>query len=111
AIRSLTNTAKEDEKDLKNVSFNFKLFKNFTAGFLQSIQSIIIPEEKAQLAFFALLITYEQALRFYTDYLNGDVYYHINYPEHNLQRSKVHLQLLEDMLLHYEKMTEFINAF
>ncbi len=109
AIRSLSNTGAEDDPDLSNVSFNFLLYQSFAQGFLSSVQSFILPAEKENLAFFALLITYEQALRFYTDYLNGDTYYHTDYPEHNLQRTKAQLKLLEDMMGRYEEMKVFVE--
>ena len=109
AIRSLSNTAVEDEPDLTKVSFDFSLYRNFANGFLWSVPSFILPEEKQKLAFFALLLTYEQALRFYTDYLNGDTYYHIDYATHNLQRTKVQLKLLEEMIERYEEMKNFVK--
>jgi serine/threonine protein kinase len=109
AIRSLSNTGAEDEPDLNNVTFDFSLYQSFAQGFLSSVQSFILPEEKNNLAFFALLITYEQALRFYTDYLNGDTYYHTEYKTHNLQRTKVQLKLLDEMREWYKEMKAFVK--
>ncbi len=111
AIRSLSNTCREDEKDLNKVSFDFKLYESFAKGFLKNVESFILSQEKENLAFFALLITYEQALRFYTDYLNGDIYYHIDYPEHNLQRTRVQLKLLNQMNSHFKAMEKLIKEF
>lgn len=108
AIRSLSNTADEDEPDLKKVSFDLSLYQYFAKGFLSSVHSFILPEEKQRLAFFALLLTYEQALRFYTDYLNGDIYYHTDYATHNLQRTKVQLKLLNEMYAHFSKMEKIV---
>jgi thiamine kinase-like enzyme len=109
AIRSLSNTADEDEPDLKKVSFDLSLYQYFAKGFLSSVHSFILPEEKQRLAFFALLLTYEQALRFYTDYLNGDTYYQTDYATHNLQRTKVQLKLLDEMVDRYKEMKSFIE--
>ncbi len=111
AIRSLSNTCREDEKDVNKVSFDFKLYESFAKGFLKNVESFILPQEKENLAFFALLITYEQALRFYTDYLSGDIYYHIDYPEHNLQRTRVQLKLLNEMNSHFKAMEKLIKEF
>lgn len=110
AIRSITNNGLEDDKDLENVSFNIDLYKGFTKGFFSTIKSVIVDDEKDNLAFFALLITYKQAIRFYTDYLNGDTYYQTEYAEHNLQRAKAQLKLLEDMLKHYDEMKRIVKS-
>ncbi len=111
AIRSLTNTGKEDDLDLKRVRFDFNLFQHYTKGFLSATHDFISKEEKEALAVFALLITYEQAIRFYTDYLNDDTYYHVSYPTHNLQRTKAQLSLLNSMNEHLEDMKEFVANF
>ncbi len=111
AIRSLANTGKEDDLDLNKVSFDFNLYREFTKGFMSSVRSFIEPAEKEALPFFALLITYEQALRFYADYLNGDIYYHTEYPDHNLQRTKTQLKLLNEMSAQYSKMQAILKNF
>jgi hypothetical protein len=111
SIRSLTNTGKEDDKDLDQVSFDIIIFKSYANGFLKATKGFILPEEKDNLALFSLLITYEQIIRFYTDYLNGDSYYHIEYLTHNLQRAKVQLKLLDDMLTHYKVMRALIDNY
>jgi hypothetical protein len=108
SIRSITNTGKEDDQNLKNVNFNFDLFKSYTKGFIKATQTLLTNEEKESLAYSSLLITYEQVLRFYTDYLNGDTYYQISYPKHNLQRTKAQLKLLDEMFMCYEEMKEWV---
>ncbi len=104
AIRSLTNTSDENELDLEKVGFDMALFDSFSKGYLSEVESIISDKEKKYLALFALLITFEQLIRFYGDYLNHDAYYAVSYPTHNLQRSKVQLKLLQQMSARYEDM-------
>jgi len=69
----------------------------FTKGFLEETKAILAKEELNTLAFSAKLMTYIIGLRFFTDYLEGDVYYKTKYPEHNLTRAKVQFKLLESM--------------
>jgi len=110
SIRSLANNGKEDDRNLKNVSFNIELFKSYASGFLSATKKLIRKEEKDNLALFSLLLTYEQAIRFYTDYLNNDAYYQTEYETHNLQRTKAQLKLLDDMLLHFNEMKSIVAA-
>ena len=109
AIRSLCNTAVEDEKNMGEVSFDMDIFKSFTRSYLSITEKILSDREISNLAIFPILITFEQALRFYTDFLSGDIYYKIQYPEQNLIRTKVQLKLLRSMVSNYEEMKSFIS--
>lgn len=109
AIRTLTNPAKEDEVNLEKVKFNFELFKSFTNSYINEVNHFISKEEKDNLAFFVLVITYEQLIRFYHDYLNYDKYYVTDFEEHNLVRTNVQLKLLKQMTDKYEEMNNFIK--
>lgn len=95
-IRSYTNTANEDEAVTAN-NFNSEIFKAVKEGFLFHLQEKLTPEEYENLDYAAQVVIYIQALRFLTDYLNGNVYYSITYPEHNLDRTKNQLQLLKGL--------------
>lgn len=108
AIRSMTNTSDENEKQLNKVDFDFSLFKSFTRGYLELSKEYISPKEKEYLALFALLITFEQAIRFYSDYLQKDIYYKIEYPTHNLQRAKVQFKLLSQMHKRFDDMQNYV---
>lgn len=66
-------------------------------GFLSETADFLTPVEKDNLLLGGLWITGEQALRFLTDYLAGDVYYKIKYPEHNLVRARNQLALCVSM--------------
>ena len=108
AIRSLTNTSDENEKDLNRVDFDFSLFKSYTKAYLRIIKDNITSKEKEYLALFALLITFEQCIRFYGDYLQNDIYYKIDYATHNLQRAKVQFKLLKQMNKRFDDMQQYI---
>ena len=107
AIRSYTNTGKEDDNYLDNVSMDLERFRAFAEGYL-SEQKSLNSIELQWLAFSARYITYEQALRFLMDYINGDTYYKIAFPEHNLIRTCAQLHLLESMEEQYDAMCAII---
>ncbi|HAC94728.1 MAG TPA: aminoglycoside phosphotransferase, partial [Odoribacter splanchnicus] len=71
--------------------------------------AFLTPIEKQLLPYGAQLLTYMQTVRFLTDYLNGDTYYKIQYPEHNLQRTLAQLTHLHSIDSHLEEMNVWIN--
>lgn len=109
AIRSYANKAAEDEKDLSLVELSLEMFEAYTKGYLSEAGSFLTPAEKAHLVDWALFITFEQVLRFLMDYINGDTYYKIKYPEHNLVRTHSQYKLLESMEANYDKMSLVIS--
>ncbi len=97
SMRIGTNTAKDDEKDLDKVSCDLNLYEQYAKGYLEACGDILTKEELELLPYAALIITSEDGIRFLMDYINGDTYYHIDYPEQNLDRSRTQLKLLSDM--------------
>ncbi len=108
-LRSAANTGKEDDPDLENVRFDMEIFRAFTNGYLESASAFLTDEERENLPYAAERFPYMQAVRFLTDYLNGDVYYKTLYAEHNLVRARAQFRLLEDVEAHLEEMTEYIR--
>lgn len=94
-LRSAANTAAEDEPDLSKIDFNMEIFKAFTKGYLEGTKDFLLPIEKENLPYAAMLFPYMQTVRFLADYINGDTYYKIRYPEHNLVRTKAQWRLFE----------------
>lgn len=97
AVRFGCSTAAEDEKDLSKVDFDIDLYEAFTKGFLAGTGDSITQTELDNLAFGAVLMTYECGMRFLTDYLDGDHYFKTAYPEHNLVRCRTQFRLVEKM--------------
>ena len=110
AIRSFANTGAEDDENLDNVSLNMEIFKAYTRGFLSKTASALTPEELKYLPFGALYITFEQVLRFLMDYIDGDTYYHTDYPEHNLVRTHAQQRLMESMEDNFQLMVDFCES-
>lgn len=97
SMRIGTNTAKDDEKDLSKVSCDLCLYEAYARGYLEACGDILTKEELELLPFSSLIITVEDGIRFLMDHINGDTYYHIDYPGQNLDRARTQLKLLEDM--------------
>ena len=108
-LRSAANTGAEDDKDLNNVNFNMAIFKAFAKGYLESAKVFLLPIEIENLPFAAALFPYMQCVRFLADYINGDTYYKIKYPEHNLVRTKAQFKLLQSAEEYTPEMKEFIK--
>lgn len=97
SMRIGTNTAKDDEKDLSKVSCDLNLYEQYARGYLAACGDVLTGQELELLPYASLIITAEDGIRFLMDYINGDVYYHIYYPEQNLDRARTQLKLVEDM--------------
>ena len=107
-LRSAANTGAEDDKNLDNIDFNMEIFKAFTKGYLEGTKSFLLPIEKENLPYAAKLFPYMQTVRFLADYINGDTYYKIQYPEHNLDRTKAQWRLFECAEKKESEMRDFI---
>lgn len=107
-LRTGANTGDEDDKDLDRVGFNMDIFRAFTKGYLEGAGSFLTPLEIENLPYAAALFPYMQCVRFLADYINGDTYYKIKYPEHNLVRTKAQFKLLQSVEAHNEEMKAFI---
>ena len=109
-LRSGANTGLEDDKNLDNVNFNMEIFQAFTKGYLESGISFLFPIEIENLPYAAALFSDMQCLRFLADYFNGDTYYKILYPEHNLVRTKAQFKLLQSVEEHTPELKKFIDS-
>ena len=109
AIRTAANIAAEDEKELSKVKMDIRLFEAYAAGYLSETRDTLNSVEKEYLAFAPRLITYTIALRFLTDYIDGDHYFKIHHEHHNLQRARAQFRLVESMEEQYGEMRRIIE--
>jgi len=109
AIRSIINTAAEDEADLSKINLNIPLFRAYTDGYFYEAGDFITPEEIDSLMVGVLLLPYMQAVRFLTDYLDGDHYYKIHFEGHNLQRTNAQIQLVLKLEEHQHELAAIID--
>lgn len=108
-LRTGAATVAEDSPEFDKVDFNMDIFRAFTAGYLKSASDFLTPVERKLLPYGACLFPYMQCVRFLTDWLNGDIYYKITYPEHNLVRAKNQWKLFEKADSLKDEMISFIN--
>ena len=108
SIRFGAATAAEDEKDLTKVTMSLDLFRIFTRGFLEACPGLT-EKEREVLPLGALTMTLECGVRFLTDYLAGDHYFGIHYPDHNLDRCRTQFKLVADMEEKMDRMMEIVK--
>ena len=111
AIRFGASTAAEDEEDVSKISLDMNLFKAFTAGFLSEVRGFLPDSEIRLLPLGVKVITCELAMRFLTDYIDGDLYFKVRSPDHNLIRARAQMKLLTDVEAKTEEMNRIIEEF
>ncbi len=108
-VRSATCMASEDEKDLSKVRMEMPFFESLAEGYLDATHDFLTKAEVDMLAFSGWLITAEIAMRFLTDYLDGDKYFRCDYPEHNLVRARNQLALAKSIRANLPRMQNHIK--
>ena len=111
SIRFGANHSAEDEKDLSKVNFDIELYERYTRGFLEGTQGSLTATELEYLPWGAKLMTLECGIRFLTDYLDGDRYFRIHYPEQNLDRCRTQFKLVRDMEEQWEQMRKVVSEY
>ncbi len=96
-VRFGASDAREDEPDTSRVALNMDKARAFTRGFVQETAGFLSREELSRLPLGVKVITAELAMRFLTDYLDGDLYFKVDYPDHNLVRARAQMALLRDI--------------
>ena len=107
-IRTGANDCAEDEPDQSKVHFDLHLYEVFAKGYLSTAGSTMHTAEKRSLAWGAKLMTLECGIRFLTDYLEGDHYFHIARPNHNLDRARTQFTLVRQMEEVFDQMLEIV---
>ncbi len=108
-LRTAANTVAEDSPEVEKVDFRMDIFESFAKGYLESANVFLTPIEKENLPYAACLFPYMQAVRFFADYINGDTYYKIKYPEHNLVRTRNQVALFHAAMAKVPQMKAFIE--
>lgn len=109
-LRTGANFVAEDDPKIENVGFNQDIFRAFTEGYIESARSFLTPVEVENLPYAVALFPFMQCVRFFADYLNGDTYYKIAYPEHNLVRTRNQQALYHRVTDNYDMMDNFIRT-
>lgn len=93
-IRSMAGSANENDHHANSITIRKNYYEAIMSGYLQKMDSVLTTSEKKYIHHAGIFIIYMQSLRFVSDYLNGDIYYQISYPEQNFDRAKNQLHLL-----------------
>jgi len=108
-VRTAACRAAEDERDLSKVVVSFSMFCALVRGFVRETSEFLTPAERQHLTFGAKLITFEQFMRFLTDYLAGDVYYKVHREGHNLDRCRTQMVLVESIMDQEKAMNALVE--
>ena len=111
SIRFGASTAAEDETDLSKVNFSLELYEMFTRGFLKGADGALTDAELDYMPWGAKLMTLECGIRFLTDYLDGDHYFRIAHPNHNLDRCRTQFKLVAEMEKVFDQMHAIVNQY
>ncbi len=111
SIRFGANHSAEDEKDLSKVNLDVSLFEAYTQAFLEGAGGTLTAAEIDYLPWGAKLMTFECGIRFLTDYLEGDVYFHTTRDGQNLDRCRTQFKLVSDMESHWDELAEIVKKY
>ena len=108
-IRTIIKRAAEDEADLDKVRLNVPLFEAYAVGYFEEAHYFLTADEVASLMEGVLLFPYMQAVRFLTDFLEGDHYYKVRHADHNLQRTRAQLKLVSELEAHEPELRAIVE--
>ena len=111
SIRFGANHSAEDETDLSKVNLDVGLFEVYTQAFLEGAGGTLTAAEIEYLPWGAKLMTLECGIRFLTDYLEGDVYFHISREKQNLDRCRTQCKLVSDMEDHWDELAAIVKKY
>ncbi|MBQ7390766.1 MAG: aminoglycoside phosphotransferase family protein [Clostridia bacterium] len=111
SIRFGATTALEDETDLSKVNFDISLYELYVKGFIEGAKGGLTEGELEMLPIGAIMMTFECGMRFLADYLNGDTYFRIHRPSHNLDRCRNQFKLVSDMEAHLDEMKAIVKKY
>ncbi|MGC9467781.1 MAG: phosphotransferase enzyme family protein [Anaerolineae bacterium] len=109
-LRSSCNPLGEETHEIDQVAFDLDLCEAILEGYFPQVREFYTPEDEAYLYDSVRVLAFEMALRFFTDYLEGDVYFKTRYPEHNLMRALVQFRLMESIEAQERQIGQIIHA-
>lgn len=109
-VRTFTVQGSEDSTDEAAYTCQSALFEGLVSGYAEVLAPLITEVERANLLLGGKIVIYLQAIRFLADYINGDVYYKVSFPEQNLLRTRNQLNLLDSVLEQESDLQGIIDA-
>lgn len=108
-VRTFVSPVSEESTDFEKIRVREEYYQALMEGYLSEMRHVLTESERASLFFAGPFLVYMQGLRFLSDYLNGDVYYPIKYPEHNLDRAQNQMTLLQDLYAKEDVLCRIID--
>ncbi|WP_443946826.1 phosphotransferase enzyme family protein [Pedobacter sp. AW1-32] len=108
-MRTYLSEATEEEQNIEKIDIREDVFEAIYNGYMNEMGNFLTQTEKNEFIYSGKFLIYMQALRFLTDFLNGNIYYQITYPEHNLRRAANQLQLLKVYIAAEPDFEKIIN--
>ena len=109
SFRSLFTGENEDNQDTSLLKINIPIFKAYISSYLKEMKNNLTKREIELIPYSIYLMTIECGMRFLEDYLRGNVYFHVDYEEHNLIRSRTQIALAEDVLKNSDLLNSIIK--
>jgi Ser/Thr protein kinase RdoA (MazF antagonist) len=109
-VRTAARIGAEDEPDLAKVHFCTDMYEAALRGYLEAAGSALNDVEKEHLAVSAIVITYELGLRFLTDFIQGDTYFKVKHPRHNLDRTRVQFKMVKEIQRHLPLLNDLLRS-
>lgn len=101
-MRTYLSPSNEEDTKIQNISVRPEVFDAIHKGYMEEMNEVLSDSEKELFVYSGKFMIFMQALRFLTDFLNGDVYYRISSPNHNLNRATNQIVLLNKYTEHEE---------
>jgi hypothetical protein len=108
-VRTATSASAEDERDLSRVQVRLEMFVALVDGYLSRAAAFLMPAERSELSFAGKLITLETGIRFLTDHLQGDTYFKVKRPGHNLDRARAQFALVRSLEARMDEMAAYVE--
>ena len=108
-VRTGVSDSAEDETDLNRIQVDLGRFEQIASGFLTGAGPMLTSAEREHLVTGAKMMTFENGIRFLTDYLDGDRYFKIHRPDHNLDRCRAQFALLREFEAHEAQLQDVVQ--
>ena len=107
-VRTAASSTAEDDPEPARMKIVLPYFRALVTGYLESAGEVLNATERAHLGFSAKLMAYEVGLRFLTDHLEGDTYFSIKRPRHNLERARTQFALVRSREENFKEMNRIV---
>jgi len=109
-LRGACNSLGEETREFNEIKFNLNFYKAIIIGYMEKASSFIAEPDKDFLPLSGWFLAFEHVVRFFGDYVAGDVYFKIRYPDNNLNRAVVQMRLVESIESQMDKLCQVLRV-